>query len=161
MDEIIAEGKSKFVVSEYISHKTIFSRVSRKSLSVSHRGVKSPMQDVEKYLMELFIQMDEMNSSLTESEGLHLANSLIEGMPLQKKILQFQHERKLINSSCDDDGPGLSAGYWKGFCRCHKHSLFLVKRKNYASNRAEWCSYSSIHKMYNLVYDAMVNSEIY
>jgi hypothetical protein len=49
-----------------------------------HAGHKSPMEDIEPYMVELIKKLADMRNPITTSQGLQLASSLIEGKSVQK-----------------------------------------------------------------------------
>jgi hypothetical protein len=49
-----------------------------------HVGQKSPMEDVEPYLVELIKKLASMWTPVTTAQGLELTNSLIEGKSTEK-----------------------------------------------------------------------------
>jgi hypothetical protein len=53
-------------------------------------GQKSPMEDVEPYLVELIKKLASMRTPVTTAQGLALANSLIEGNSTKKNRMEIQ-----------------------------------------------------------------------
>ncbi len=51
------------------------------------------MAPVEAYIVSLMQQMAKMRQPLNVSEGLSLANSLIEGTELEEKVVEFKSKR--------------------------------------------------------------------
>jgi hypothetical protein len=69
-----------------VNKKAIQMRTYRKRLMVArHPGPTSPMKPVEEYIVSILNQMANMRQALCVSEGLALANALIEGTEWEKK----------------------------------------------------------------------------
>ena len=156
LKSLISEGKELHNVSSNISDQTIFSRYRCGRMEVDHPGTKSPMDGVEEYISDICVQKDMMNQGITVGEGLALANSLVEGTDVQNKVIEFQMKWARFDMMKYPNGPGLTKGYWRGYMRRSSDKISAQKTKNFASNRAEWCTYHNTQKMYDLVYTAMV-----
>jgi hypothetical protein len=80
LKEIISAAKQKFHVPEdiIISTDVVRQRLKR-GRNNGHAGHKSPMEDIEPYLVELIKKLADMRTPITTSQGLQLANLLIEG----------------------------------------------------------------------------------
>jgi hypothetical protein len=78
LKEIIVLAKKKYSIldSIIITTHTVRQRLKRDN---GHAGHKSPMEDVEPYLVELIKKLAEMRTPVTTAQGLELANSLIKG----------------------------------------------------------------------------------
>ena len=167
---IIKEAREKFNLpkSYEIKERTIRSRVNRKHLHAVHRGKESPMTEVEELLVEIALQKDSMNQPITASEGLMLANSLIEGTELEDRVKAYYRERKFFDNEdkycAKKDGEEqksiLRQGYWCGFMRRHGHRIVTKKGRKFTKDRSAWCHYSNFVKMYNLVYKAMESAGV-
>jgi hypothetical protein len=64
---------------------TIRKRVERHSVN-GKRGLKSPMLEVEPYLVKFIIKLADMRFPISTSQGLKLANLLIKGTSIEKKL---------------------------------------------------------------------------
>ena len=77
-----------------IKKKSIQQRVYRKRLLVArHPGTESPMKPIEAYIVSMLNQMAKMRQPLCVSEGLALANALIEGTEWEQRLLDFKTKR--------------------------------------------------------------------
>jgi hypothetical protein len=85
LNEIIDLAKKKYSVPDsiIISTQTVRQRLKR-GKNNGHAGHKSPMEDVEPYLVELIKKLAEMRTPVTTAQGLELANSLIKGKTVEK-----------------------------------------------------------------------------
>ena len=85
LNEIIDLAKKKYSVPDsiIISTQTVRQRLKR-GQNNGHAGHKSPMEDVEPYLVELIKKLAEMRTPVTTAQGLELANSLIKGKTVEK-----------------------------------------------------------------------------
>ena len=135
------------------------SRYKRNDPNVLHRGVMSPMAEVEIYIVSICIQKDEMNQSITPTEGISLANSIVYRTDVQTKICDFRKKRHRTLPS-NSTGPALTWNYWRGFMKRNGHKISAIKKKNFQRNSSEWCTYQNLTKMYNLVYSVFVKAVI-
>ena len=107
--------------------KTIQTRFRSNTMSVSHRGTKSPMSYLEPVLLQIVIQRGKMNQPLTVTEGLQLANSMIKvGSVTEKSIISYLKTRNQYStdgSATKIPGNMLGTGYWKGFLPRYAHEL--------------------------------------
>jgi hypothetical protein len=95
LSKLIKEQKRIHGVEEHIPADTIRTRADRNSLSADHNGVKSPLEDVEEYLVETCIQMAKIRQPLNCNEALQLMNSYIDGTDAQLRLIEFQSSRRL------------------------------------------------------------------
>ena len=88
LQKYIDSAKKKFCIPNdiIISGNIVRQRVKRKT-KCGHIFHKSPMEDVEPYLVELIKKLASMQTLVTTAQGLELANSLIEGKSSEKKEL--------------------------------------------------------------------------
>jgi hypothetical protein len=134
-----------------VSMETIRTRVKRKKLVVDKScGNLSPVEEIEPVLLQFAIWKQEAGQPITPTEGLQLANSLIDKKPIQSKLKEFQMSRG------KDPSGQLSKSYWKQFMRRHQNVLASAKGSRVASNRTDWVTYENIQTMYDLVYEQMV-----
>jgi hypothetical protein len=78
-------AKKKYSVPDsiIITTQTVRQRVKR-GRNNGHAGHKTPMEDIEPYLVELIKKLAEMRTPVTTAQGLELANSLIKGKSVEK-----------------------------------------------------------------------------
>ena len=58
-----------------------------------HRGAQSPLKPIEEYIIAMLNQIAKMRQPLCVSEGLALANALIEGTEWEQRLLDFKTKR--------------------------------------------------------------------
>ena len=138
-----------------ISRECIKSRLRRQSLHVNAQKNKTtPLLEVKPLLVKFALWKQEANQPITTSEGLLMANSLIDGMPTQTKLITFQ-------SSINAAPTGIvSAKFWSQFLKRNKQKLEVGKGCRVAANRTEWVIYDNIGRMYDLVYEQMVKDGV-
>ena len=93
-----------------------------------------------------------MGQPITPSEGLQLANSLIDGKSLQDELKPWQANKTPFGL--------LFYKYWGGFVKRDKRVLESAKAHLVAANRTEWVTYQNIECMYNLAYEQMVSAAL-
>jgi hypothetical protein len=150
--EVIRAAKEKYFVDDNISIccGTVRQRVKRNSNS-GHVGQTSPMLQVEPYLVELIIKLAEMRQPITTSQGLQVANSLINGTSTKKTVIEW----KSRNCHAFKTGKGkfeLSEGYWRGFMTRNSHLIRAKKAVKFDNKRAQWCNYLNMYEMYEEIY---------
>ena len=134
-----------------VSVKSIRSCVYRNSLTVNKAlNQPIPTHDIEKVLLQISMWKQEAGQPISVSEGLDLANSLIDGKPMQNDLKIFQASKKKNPSGL------LSRRYWQQFMKRHSKQLEAAKGHIVATNRTEWVTFDNINRMYDLVYDQMV-----
>jgi hypothetical protein len=87
---IIDDRKAHYNLPDFhIPLSTIWAHMNHNNLIVEQCGLISPMTKVEPILVEVLIQCGNMRQPLSVSNGLHLANSLIDGTPLKADIIAW------------------------------------------------------------------------
>ena len=158
LENIIKQQKAKFKLSDNIKvHKeAIRSRYYSGNLNKSAKGPYSPMRLVEPKLVELIIQMSRIRRCLTVSQCLLLANDLIEGTDVEKAVVEY---KKKIKAS-DNEKANLGPRYWIGFKKRWGHVLTFKRGQKFALDRSAALTFCNLNKMYDEVYDAMVECHV-
>jgi hypothetical protein len=142
LNKIISTAKEKY-------SNTVRQRLKRGS-TCGHVGHKSPMLEVEPYLVELIKKLCEMRTPITTAQGLELANSLVEGKSIEKSVLQWKakncHAYKLHGIK------KLGKSYWNNFLKRNRHLIRAKKAVKFESKRSEWCNYLNMDEMYEEIY---------
>jgi hypothetical protein len=112
-------------------------------------GPKSPLLQIEPYVVSLIIQLANMCIPITLVQGLQLCNSIIKGMKFEKMIAEYKSQTVSM-----DLGPG----YWRGFMKQNWHLVRAKKAVKFDTKRSEWCSYANMEEMYNEVYNSLVTA---
>jgi hypothetical protein len=145
-----------------VSCSLIRQRVRKnKPICPPHAGTESPMAPVEKYIVSLMEQMAKMRQPLNISEGLSLANSLVEGTEWEKAIVDFKTKRGW--KPFDEKGEKkavLGQKWYKNFWKRHSHLLERKKGHKFSKDRAEWSIYRNFVQMYDEVYEAMEHAGV-
>ncbi len=95
-----------------------------------------------------------MGQPLSQSEGILLVNSIIDGTIHQAKLRQYQIE--VLKMSFDAGNIGFAgSAYWRNFKERNKDLLDSGVAVAQAACRKEWSSYLNFTQMYDLVYDQM------
>ena len=151
-DDVIAK---KGLCDISINQRTILSRLSRNSLRVNaSRNQTIPLLHIEPFLLQISIWKQNIGQPITPSEGIKLANSLIDGKKTQERL-------KLFQSSIKAKPTGLvSSKFWRNFVKRNSDVLEVGKGYRVSNNRMEWVTYENVEKMYNLVYEQMVRSGV-
>ena len=86
------------------------------------------MSCVEMDLLQISMWKQEAGQPISVSEGLDLANSLIDGKPMQNNLKIFQASKKKNPSGL------LSRRYWQQFMKRHSKQLEAAKGHLIATN---------------------------
>jgi len=116
---IIAEEKVKFGLKDVqISEETIRTRVKRgQTHTISGRGLRSPLEEIENVFVEFFIQMSSFKRSLSVVEGIALVNSIISGTKYEQYVKDFQ-EKFCHGTMKDETTKGMvGEAYWANFMK--------------------------------------------
>jgi hypothetical protein len=103
LQQLIDEKKLEHGLTDYnVTKSCIRQRVQKNKLERSKtRGTISPMAPVENYIVSLMTQMAKMRQPINVSEGLELANSLIEGTEWEQKVVNFKARRGWMQFTSD------------------------------------------------------------
>ena len=150
-DTVMADLQLNFTIKQ----KTIISRLNRNSLSVNKQNNKTtPLFQIESLLLQISLWKQDAGQPITPSEGIALANSLIDGKPIQEKLKTFQSSIRAAPTG------SVSAKFWQQFIKRNKHLLDVGNGYRVAGNRTEWVTYENVDRMYDLVYEQMIRSGV-
>jgi hypothetical protein len=90
IDQKISESE---LTSVEVSKSCIRQRIQKNIIHANHCGTTSPMAPVEAYIVSLMQQLAKMRQPLNVSEGLSLANALVEGSEWEEIIINFKSKR--------------------------------------------------------------------
>jgi hypothetical protein len=124
--------------------------------SAKHCGTKSPVSEVEEYIVSILQQMAKMRQPLNVSERLNLANALVDGTEWKPKMTEFnlKHGWKPYAAN-GKKKPNLGPSWYKGFWKCHKHVLEKKKGQKFSKDCSEWSVHRNFLQKYDEVYKAM------
>ena len=159
LDNLIEKKKEEHGLPDLTVEKgCIQQRLKRnKLICTTHTGTASPMAPIEEHIVALMVQMAKMRQPLNVSEGLALANSLVEGTKWEDDLISFKERRGWKQLTSDGQKkPLLGKKWYKGFWKRYGHLLEKKKGQKFSKDRAEWSIYRNFLQMYDEVYDAMV-----
>jgi len=119
-------------------------------------GPVSPMRAVEPQLVELILRMSRIRRCLTATQCLLLANDLVKGTKHEHNVVAFKEKRYKRKF----DSADLGQNYWKGFKKRWEHTLTFKRGQKFALDRSAALTFSNMNKMYDEVYDAMVECKV-
>jgi hypothetical protein len=159
LENLIEEKKVEHGLQDFTIKKgCIRQRLKRdKLVCTTHSGTTSPMAPIEEHIVALMAQMAKMRQPLNVSEGLALANSLIEATTWEKDLISFKEKRGWKALTSDGQKKSLLGKKWyRGFWKRYSHLLEKKKGQTFSKDCAEWSIYRNFAQMYDEVYDAMV-----
>jgi len=99
-----------------------------------------------------------MRTPVTTAQGLELANSLIKGKTVEKKLekwkAKYSHGYRLNGAI------KLGKTYWKIFLKQNSHLIRAKKTVKFDSKRADWCNYLNMEEMYHEIYKNLCSAGI-
>jgi hypothetical protein len=119
------------------------------------------MAEVEPYLVQLIIQFSNMRIPISCAQGLELANSLISGTEVEKKLIEWKSNNCYAYkhaSVSGDENKKLGLGYWRSFLRRNEHLIRTKKAVKFDNKHAEWCTYDNIQEMYDEIYQNLCSA---
>ena len=118
-DDVLIRHKLNELDPHYsVSKSSIDSRIRRKSLVVNeYNNQQSPIAEVEPVLLQIVLWKQAACQPITPTEGLELANLLIDNKPLQQKLRDLQISIRKSPSGI------LSRKYWTQFMK--RHNTYL------------------------------------
>ena len=128
-------------ISEYVSHINMHTIRSRKRTMIRQGGgTETLMYDIEPHLVELICAMARIRRCLTTTESIALANDLISGTDLERKIIEWKKKRfEYFPSS-----PVLGKKYWLLFKKRWAHKLVTKRGQKFAMDRSNSLTYSNV-----------------
>jgi hypothetical protein len=119
------------------------------------------MREVGPILVSVCVAMQCILLPLNETSFLEFANSFFEGTELEKKVLQYKKDHCGYKEPKGKEGcANLGSKYYKGFMKHHETVLWSKKPHKFPKDRKDWATYENIEKMYEQVYQAMVECGI-
>ena len=115
-----------------ISCDTVHSRIKRGRLTVRYGGTRSPVEQVEEYLVGISIEMAKIRQPLNCNEALALMNSFLEGTEKQEKLSEFQKARKVATD--EHEYGKVTSGWWHGLLKKNEHRLVARRGERFASS---------------------------
>ena len=115
-------------------------------------GPQSLMAPIEPYLIDLIISMAEFRRCLSMTEALALRNDLIHGTLTETDIIEWKKKRNEYRENTSV----LGAKWWSLFKKRWAHKLVTKRGQKFALDRSSLLTYSNVKKMYDNVYDCMV-----
>ena len=110
LDDIIKETKQDLGIHEFeVPKASIRGRINRKSLQVLTLGDTSPHDAIDEPLVETINNMLSTGTSVTRSQGLEIANTLLQG--------------KNLGTDADGETIFLDAKWWRAFLERNKHRI--------------------------------------
>ena len=161
--EVIDEVAREYdMVGAYVSARAIRKRVHKNKLEVVTKGNPSPTIKLDEALVEIILKLAQIRHSISPSEAIALANSLVDEQELGEEIKQYKLAMgyNVDDSGRNQDGSLLGKRWWQLFLRRNEHRLISAKGKKFALNRDDWCIYTNFVTMYDLVYEGTVTAKI-
>ena len=157
LKQIIENVCEKRGIREYAPQINVNTIRSRKSTVICQGGgSETLMYEVEPHLVELICAMARIRRCLTTTESIALANDLISGTDLEKKIIEWKKKRmEYIPSS-----PVLGKKYWLLFKKRWSHKLVTKRGQKFAMDRSNSLTYANVKQMSVQVYNCMVEAGV-
>jgi hypothetical protein len=149
---IIEAAKEKFNVHNLIIGESMIRQRANTGKTLTRRGGVSPMLEIEPLLVIFVICLQRIGTPLNPTSFLALANSLIEGTPLEKKVLESKNGGKI--------GAANGTRYYMGFMKRHKDEIDSKCPRKFPADRKNWTTYPNIDSMYDMVYAVLLEAKV-
>jgi hypothetical protein len=137
---IIEAAKEKFNVHNLIIGESMIRQRANTGKTLTRRGGVSPMLEIEPLLVIFVICLQRIGTPLNPTSFLALANSLIEGTPLEKKVLESKNGGKI--------GAANGTRYYMGFMKRNKDEIDSKCPRKFPADRKNWTPYPNIDSMF-------------
>jgi len=97
------------------------------------------MLQVEAHLLNIILKLAAMNQPITPTEGLALANSLIEGTSMKEKLKEWK-KTHIAHQYIDTESGILTKKYWSNFFRQHEQEMSAKNAVQFDSKWDNWCN---------------------
>ena len=101
---------------------------------------RTPMRLVESRVVDLIIRMSWIRWCLALSQCLHLANDLVKGTEVEKKVIAYKEKRFEKKYETAD----LGNRYWQSFKKRWDHRLCNKRGQKFALDRASATNYTNL-----------------
>ncbi len=119
-------------------------------------GPQSLMSLVEPHLIELILAMTELRRCLSTSEAPTLGNDLFFGTETKNNIIEWKRKRNKYR----EGAPVLGSKWWQLFKKRWTHRFVTKRGQKFAIDRSCALTYSNVKKMYDDVYEYMVQAGV-
>jgi hypothetical protein len=116
------------------------------------RGSVSPMREIKPLLVTFVICLQRIGQPLSPTTFLELANSLIQGTPLEEKLLASKHG--------GNSGKANGIRNYTLFMKRHKDEIDSRCPRRLPADRTKWTTYPNIESMYDMVYAVLVEAGV-
>ena len=147
LEEVIAQKREEFGVSDKISASMIRSRMYQGSLAPTHRGCSPPLLNAELAIVEICIQMGKIRQPLTGEEAIALMNDMIRETEMSETLANFQK----AHTSCSESYGHVGRNWWQAFKRQHASQIASKKGEKLVLCHADWMKLSNIKQMYEYI----------
>jgi hypothetical protein len=159
LKEIVSKiEQERGIANNTINLESIRTRVTRCNVTGEGTGSVSPLQDIEKIIVQYCIRLARIGSALNKEQVIMLAEDLIHGTPSATNLMEFKRQRGVKNL-VHSDGKNkviVGRGWYKRFMERNKHVIIRRRLKVRDRQRLTYCTYPNFECMYQTVYEDMV-----
>jgi len=143
-----------------VNYEMIRKRLLRGNLSVFCSGQESPLAPLEKILVDFIVDMEAVHAPLSPADVCTLAMELIEGSKMEENLLEFQKNRKMVDSDATEPIP-VGSSWYQGFMARNADVIASKKPLHFDRMRTNWGTRRNFEIWYSLFYKEMVEAGIY
>jgi hypothetical protein len=139
---IIEAAKKKFNVEDLIIREGLIRQRAKKGnlSNLTKTGRVSPMLEIEPVLVTFVIRLQRIANPLDPAIFLALANSSIEGTPLEEKIL--------ASKNGGTSGAANGKKYYQGFMKRNRDEIDSKRPRKFPADRTNWTTNPNIDAFY-------------
>jgi hypothetical protein len=139
-----------------LKRDTISRRVHRKNVTGESESRTSPLSELEPILVEYCMRLAKIGQPLTKDQLTSLAISMIEGTSIEAKVKAWKRKFSQFNEYQELIGDG----WYQGFLARNADVLYRVQARMKDINRVAWVTYANFEKMYEKVYQGMIDAKV-
>jgi hypothetical protein len=138
--------------------ETIKSRVQANNASGQQPQKITPLWQVESMIVDVLCRLSKMGESMTKSEVMDLADSLIIDTVHADRLIEFCLKRNIHKNISSNKLVG--DRWYSNFLNRHSDELRCGRCKIQDTNRQTWCTKENFMNMYSCVYESMVEAGV-
>ena len=154
LNELISSGESSAGLSVgALSKKTVLSRINRQNFDGTAHQRKSPLEEIERVVVDACIKLAEIGNALTKYAVISLMEEIIEGTEYEQHLLDYKTKRKITSKI-------IGKGWYGGFIKRNASKIKRGRCKVRDQKRLTWCTKENFQCMYDSVYERMVSAGV-
>lgn len=153
LPQIIEEVEEKYGVAKgTVNIHTVRSRVRRNNTTGIGKNNVSPVAEIEPIIVDFCIKLARMGAGLRKEQVCSLANSLLDGTEIQKRLASFKMKCTTTKATKADK---VGARWYENFMRRHREHIKRVSLSTADDKRWTFQTRENFQTMYDNIYQQM------